>query len=261
MPLSDAPPTLEAVLGAIPSRAQAAIVTDDLRYVALREHALAYGVRAGLARRAYELQALMEGRAANLDLIFDFGRLLLDRNVLPPVLVSADRQLRLEDDATLRLTDQTLSIVAQARFVTAAPNWRDYLVRSISFTPPTLDAVLVPRSGAEREAFEAGVQQGWSAGVAQADQLFDGALARLRRDYDGMVLYRKLLAEKMVSKPYVAEADLGVTGDRSRLSIGERVLRITAVPGLEVASSKWRPIAVPQGPAPPPGRPGTVEID
>ena len=53
-------------------------------------------------------------------------------------------------------------------------------------------------------------------------------------------MYRKLLAMNMVSPPYVSHTDLGVTGDGAEIHIDDRVLRITALPALNVNSSEWR---------------------
>ena len=58
----------------------------------------------------------------------------------------------------------------------------------------------------------------------------------------GMVLYRELLAEHMVSPPYVAKAQLGVTGDATQLRINDQVLRITAQSALQPNPSKWMPV-------------------
>ena len=55
-----------------------------------------------------------------------------------------------------------------------------------------------------------------------------------------MILYRKLLAMNMVSPPYVSHLDLGVTGDGNELHIDDQVLRITALPALNIRSDEWR---------------------
>jgi defect in organelle trafficking protein DotC len=43
----------------------------------------------------------------------------------------------------------------------------------------------------------------------------------------------------MVSPPFVSHTDLGVTGDPTEIHIDDRVLRITALPGLNVNSKEW----------------------
>lgn len=57
-----------------------------------------------------------------------------------------------------------------------------------------------------------------------------------------MILYRKLLAEHMVSAPFVAKAQLGVTGDATQLRINDQILRITGQSQLQPNPSKWKPI-------------------
>ena len=58
----------------------------------------------------------------------------------------------------------------------------------------------------------------------------------------GMILYRRLLTLHMVSAPFVASADLGVTGNATHLRINDQVLRITAQSALQPNAKKWRPV-------------------
>ena len=46
----------------------------------------------------------------------------------------------------------------------------------------------------------------------------------------------------MLSKPYVSQADLGVTGGGDDMRINDRVLRITAIPQLQTNTKNWKPI-------------------
>ncbi len=62
------------------------------------------------------------------------------------------------------------------------------------------------------------VEMGWFEGIDQADQIYTENLARLKRDYQGMIRYRMLLAQNMVSAPQVAHRELGVTGGGEELS-------------------------------------------
>jgi len=54
------------------------------------------------------------------------------------------------------------------------------------------------------------------------------------------VLYHKLYAQNMVSAPFVAQADLGVTGDDREMRVNDRVLRITDTSRLNVDSHSWK---------------------
>jgi defect-in-organelle-trafficking protein DotC len=57
-----------------------------------------------------------------------------------------------------------------------------------------------------------------------------------------MALYRNLLLKGMVSKPFVARTDLGITGDSSDLYINDQILRITSLPKLQVNPGRWKSI-------------------
>ena len=59
-----------------------------------------------------------------------------------------------------------------------------------------------------------------------------------------MLLYRKLLQEKMVSPPYVSKTNLGVTGNGSDMRINDQVLRIAELPKLQTDSNNWQAIVV-----------------
>lgn len=251
MAVSDTPPTLEAALtGPLQRGPVAQDAAGELRLGALQDDALAYGVRSGLARRTWEIQQLLRRQASELDRVFDFNALLMERNVLPPVLTEARAVVSTEGTDTIRVTDRVYTIAQQARFVTVAPSWRTYLITEATFTHTAPDAYLRPRTEAEAAAWRTSVQHGWTAGTAQADQILEQALARLKRDFQGMVLYRTLLSQGMVSKPYVAEARYGITGDGNQVNINQRMLRITAMPQLQ-REAAWKPIAVPATPLSP----------
>lgn len=259
MAVSDTPPNIDQVLAEMNRRGAEVRVlaaSGELRIGALREDALAYGVRAGLARRSFEIRALLNADAMQLDRVFDFNGLLLDRNVLPPVLTEAQQVVHTEGSDTLRITDRTYTIARQAKFVTVAPTWRDYLLGGVTYSMSAAPELsLRPRSADEEAIWTRAVQDGWLAGVQQADQILAQSLARLKRDFSGMVLYRTLLSRGMVSKPFVAEARYGVTGDGNSVNINERMLRITALPQLQPYGN-WKPIVVPAQPISPPSQAG-----
>lgn len=244
---ADVPPTLEHLLSPKAAEVRPLSEVGDVRLETLREDALAYGVRAGLARRSWEIRQILSRQERELDRVFDFRALLMDQNVLPPVLTEARDVVSTEGTDTIRVTDRVYAIVQQARFVTAAPTWRDYLLSEVNYSYQGPDGFLRPRTAEERAAFDAAIRDGWSAGIAQADAIFSDRLSRLQRDFAGMVLYRTLLSRGMVSRPFVAEARYGITGNSEQVNINERVLKITAMPALQTPSA-WKPIAVPASP-------------
>ena len=137
------------------------------------------------------------------------------------------------------------SIISQARFATTPPNWHDYLW--MTYTKPDVPSkFLLPRNKEEHRVWKRAIQTGWEKGIQQAYSIFQQSLARLKRDYQGMLLYRKLLQEKMVSPPYVSTTALGVTGNGTDMRINDQVLRITELPKLQTDSANWKAIVVKQ---------------
>ncbi|MEX3556980.1 MAG: type IV secretory system conjugative DNA transfer family protein [Burkholderia sp.] len=252
MPVSDTPPTLEQVLAGQDKAAVEYRLEQDinqLRLDALKSGALSFGTQAGFQRRTYEIAEVTKAKAKQLDQIYNFQGLLLERNVVPPVLQEARDTYQATGDTAIRLADRTYQVIKQARFSVKPPTWQEYLLRSVTINGAgKTDSGLVPRNDAEERYWKAQVQEGWTLGVQQADQVFAADLARLNQDYKGMVLYRHLLTRKMVSLPYVAQSNLGVTGDANSMSINDRVLRITALPELDVRSERWNAPLLPAAP-------------
>lgn len=210
-----------------------------IREMALKETALSLGAQSALAWRAKFINEQLVKQSRRLDSIYDFNSLILEHNILPPVLLEGRNTLNLADTQTIRISDRTYKVAKQARFVTTPPNWRQYLWMDYK-QPEYPHLTLLPKTKAERALWENCVERGWKNGIEQANTIFEESIARIKEDFTGMILYRKLLAMNMVSPPYVSDTDLGVTGDGGEIRIDDRVLRITALPALNVNSNEWR---------------------
>jgi len=221
-----------------------AINIPKIRLYAIQQAATGLGAQSALAWTAKGINASLEKDDLNLNQVFNFGALLLDKNVLPPVLSEGDDALAQDSPITLRLADKVYKIESPARFVTTAPSWREYL--SMNYEEPERPNVtLLPRNSEEVKLWNQYYDEGWKDGAAQADQIFSENMGRMKRDYSGMILYRKLLAQNIVTAPFVAKSDLGVTGDVNQLRINDQVLRITATSELITDSNKWKSVVVP----------------
>jgi len=210
-----------------------------IREMALKETALSLGAQSALAWRAKYINESLVQQARHLDSIYDFNSLILEHNVLPPVLLEGRNTLNLSDTQTIRISDRTYKVSKQARFITTPPNWRQYLWMDYKKPEPP-NITLLPKTKSERAVWCTYIDKGWKNGVEQANTILEESIARIKEDFVGMILYRKLLAMNMVSPPYVSDTDLGVTGDGGEIHIDDRVLRITALPALNVNSSEWR---------------------
>ena len=230
---------LQAMTNTKRATARGMPTTGKIREMALKETALSLGAQSGLAWRAKYIDDQLVKQTRNLDAIYDFNALVLEHNVLPPVLIEGRNTLNLSDTQTIRVSDRTYKVAKQAHFITTAPDWRQYLW--MDYQKPAYPHIsLLPKTKEERKIWSNYVEKGWENGVIQANTILEESIARIKEDFTGMILYRKLLAMNMVSPPYVSNTELGVTGDGDEIHIDDRVLRITALPALNINSEEWR---------------------
>lgn len=217
----------------------------DIRQDAIKEAALSYGARGGLAMRTFEIRKELDVRTRYMDKVFDFRNLLIAAPsgllIEPPIISEAENALLIEaggQDAAV--ADRYYHINTNARIVSAPRTWHAYLERNWGEVAPPPD-ILRPADDKERALWIEYVGKGWDEGYAQADQIFEEDLARLTADYQGMVRYRMLLAQKMVSAPYALQIDRGVTGGGNEMRVGDRAVKITGVPELVPGYEQWQP--------------------
>lgn len=241
-----APVTYEQVVVQPNSLSDEKSKIPPIRYKALSEAAFSYGAQGGLANRSYVLAKKVKKLEPILDQSMRFELLMLDHNVVPPVLVESHGSMSQDTDTVLRLADATYKIEKPARFTTVPLSWREYLLSGLSFDAPVPEKSLLPRNSDEKKVWEQFASDGWKMGVTQADQIFVESLHRMERDIKGMVIYRNLLAKKMVTAPFVAQSNLGVTGNDKMMNINDRVLRITVPSALNVQQKDWKPRVTPE---------------
>lgn len=248
-PTDTTPPTLESLQNVqAPEQTQQA--GFQVRVEAQKEAALSYGLRGGLAWRTYEINQRLDKFADPLSRIYNFRQLLMAAPggvyVEPPVIEEQLEALKIADAGqSAALTDKVLTITANAKLVTTARDWRNYLQRDWGVPDPPPD-ILLPTTDDERKNWEEWVKEGWQKGIEQADDIFAEDCARLTRDFTGMVRYRKLLAETIVSAPYAGLVQRGVTGGGLEMRIGDRAVTITGPAQLKPQSQTWRPISISQ---------------
>jgi defect-in-organelle-trafficking protein DotC len=216
---------------------------SNIREEGLKETALTLGAQSGLAYRSKQINQSLEKKSTYLNNVFNFNPIMLEHSVVPPVLIQANNTLSISGPDSLRISDKTYRIAKQAEFVTTPPTWRTYLWMKFK-TPELPNKTLLPRNPQEEQVWKKYIAIGWGKGEKQADRIFKVNLAQLKRDFQGMLLYRDLLAKHMISQPFVAKTDLGVTGDGNSININDQVLRITATPQLQTNSKEWQPVLV-----------------
>lgn len=217
----------------------------DIRLDALREAALSYGARGGLSMRTWEIRQELDSRVRYLDKIFDFSQLLIPAPsgflIEPPVITESVNAMIIDNGGQqAAVSDRIYNIIKNAKITSTPRSWRTYLEREWGAVEPPPD-VLRPENAEERRIWVEQVNLGWKLGYDQANDIFEEDLNRLISDFNGMVRYRLLLAQGMVSPPYALQVDRGVTGGGEEMRIGDRALQITGVPELVTGIDQWQP--------------------
>ncbi len=222
-------------------------VSLDIRKDAQTDAALSYGARGGLAFRSNEINESLEGYAPALDRVFNFQRLLIKAPsgllIEPPIITEAQNTLLIaKSGIEAAVADRIYNIIKDAKIVTAPRDWRQYIqplpVEKKIKVPPK---ILWPTTAEEKRNWDDAFMRGWEAGVTQANQIFDSNLERLISDFNGMVRYRMLLAQNIISAPYALHEDRGITGGGDMLRIGDRALRITGPSEFRTGYDEWQP--------------------
>lgn len=207
----------------------------------VREAALSYASRYALYWESQKINEHVQKNTRPLDAVFNFNALYLTNNLLPPVLVETTQNVNASDPNILRISDRMIQIIRPASFMSVAPSWRHYLMMAFPI-PEKPIGNLLPRSALERQVWDEAIAMGWKAGRIQASQIFRNHIGTLQRDYTGMVLYFKLLAQGMISPSHAAVADLGVTGDGQSMQLNDRLVKITSQSELlPDRMQQWKP--------------------
>ena len=227
---------------------------ENFRHASMREGAMSWGARAGQARRSWEIAVSYTTRAADLDTAWDFKRVavaapLSSGWLLPPVIQRGGSVWSASSRGAEAATEY-YSILRPGRIAGRLPDWRDYLPAPAGAPEAPLEELL-PRPGEEKQWRE-WAAEGWEAGQQLAEAELEESLARLERDYTGMLEFRRLLAMGMVSD-MVVEAEhwpASVIDNGSELRIGGRKVRMVSDAGFVGDTGRWKPQIVPVAPTP-----------
>jgi hypothetical protein len=204
-----------------------------MRPMAIREAAQLVTIQTAVSWRYKQLLAETERHAAIMDTAFNFGPLLMTQGealIMPPVLTRAGASMRIEKPDTATTAKTSYELLAPARYVPAAPSWREFMMVDSFPEPEKPNPAVMPKDEKERAIWRSAVRDAWARGITEADQLYADNVARMVRQYRGVMLYHLLTAQHLLSRVNTASADLGMkTSDNGgKLNIGQNVYRITA---------------------------------
>lgn len=217
----------------------------DIRKEAQKEAAVSYGARGGLAFRTYQIRQEIQLRAPYLDKVYNFNELLIPAPsgflIEPPIISEVENAMIIDRGGQeAAISDRIYNIIANAKIVSVPRTWREYLEREWGDVEMPPD-ILRPNNDEERAEWKKQVEIGWAQGLAQANEIFEEDLNRLQADFQGMVRFRMLLSQGMISPPYALQVDRGVTGGGDEMRVGDRAVEITSSPGLISEYDKWQP--------------------
>jgi defect-in-organelle-trafficking protein DotC len=212
---------------------------NQMRRQAIVDIASSLGASAGLSYRMNQIMIDVNKSASKLDHLFDFSRVIIDNGVLAPVLTEGLSNYAQDSDDQVRIADKIYKIESPAKFVSVYPTWRSYLVFSFptyELPPPSF----LPRNDTEKAVWDSAVKEGWQKGIMQANNIFENSYNRMERDYSGMIKYKILLAEGLITPTIIAKQNFGVTGGGKEMSINDQVFRITDHSALNPNQEKWK---------------------
>jgi defect in organelle trafficking protein DotC len=216
---------------------------STMRRDAIQQTASILGARGALAYRSVQVDHMLNKQSSLLDGIFNFNRLLLPHNILPPVIETSSNSMSENSNTSVRGSSKTYRLIQREKFVTVAPTWRDYLIMNYK-KPEVPSHILLPQNRGEANLWNQSLNQGWKQGITQANEIFEANLNRLKRDVDGMILYQRLLTQRMISAPSVTMKSLGVTGNAQEININDYIKLITGHSQLQPDSRQWRAIVI-----------------
>lgn len=217
------------------------------RDMGIKSNGLRSGQQFGYADQLQYLQDCIQQKSASLDKIFNFKWLLGYAsegspvvNVLPPVILKSHNYVQGGNKGrSITISDQYYQLYANARLVTVMPDWRDYLIHPIP-APEKIASWLLPQDSSEQGVWKTSFNAGWGLGVKQADEEMSYRISLLNRDFNGMLTYLRLYAEDKVSSPFVAYSQKSVSGDQTKMSINNRIYRITTPASLNTNPDDWK---------------------
>jgi defect-in-organelle-trafficking protein DotC len=209
-----------------------------VRAQAIQEAAAAFGAQAGLSARARHINNELRVNAVQYDKVFNFSAVMLEPGFLPPVISEGRDAYNQPSDFQVRAADRIYKIEFPARLVNVPPRWQDYLFVSES-TPMAPDRTSLPKTASEKALWDEWAARGWQQGESLAEETFRSNMGRLKRDFEGMLRYKTLYAQGLVTKPIMAKSNLGVTGGGDEMAINDRIYEVTDKARLNPDRSRW----------------------
>ncbi|ARM86201.1 type IV secretory system conjugative DNA transfer family protein [Marinobacter salarius] len=215
-------------------------LTGDLRLQAIKEAAFSLAAQTALAWRYDQLLDFTKSQEGTLDRIASFSPFVVDKHMLLPSITEVrDRFEVSPDDQKLRTVKVQYRVDEPPRAISSPPTWRDYLWREYPY-PDDPHPKLLPRTMSEVGAWEGATDEGWKAGLEQAQFSWENNLNELVQDIRGRITYRILEAREIVDRPVMVGSVPEMTTDDGGkvINAGDTVYSV-AVPLSFKSQNEW----------------------
>lgn len=204
-------PDLETILNLDKGSYVETTKITEPRLQALREAACSLGAETGSKTRSLEIRALYEKESDRLYRLYPFQSVMLEFGVMPPVITVARDSVSQVSDIEVTFAGVTYTKIADAKFVTVAPTWRDYIYRGLTFNKVEIPPVnFLPEKPEEKAVWKEEVARCYKKGLEQANAVLEINRADLRRDFKGMLQYKLLALKGEITAPVVLTSNSGV---------------------------------------------------
>jgi defect in organelle trafficking protein DotC len=215
-------------------------VAAKARSKAIMDTAFGVGVKTGMAWQLQNIDLAIKHHERELDTVYDFGHLVIQDIVIPPVITEARDLYNQDGNYSLRLSGAYYKIEYQARFSSVPPSWHEYL----EFPKPNLDqaalmSALLPKNSEERHTWERAVTNGWQQGVEQANLMLKHGFDKMNRDFAGMIRFHTFVIQGKLTMPAIARESIPVTIDGQTMAVDETLLRITTLSEFKGEMANW----------------------
>lgn len=226
---------------------------DDVtnkRYAAMRDAAMAVGAQHGYIDEMNKIRRQLLAEERVWDDLFAFKDLMRIASdgenslyFLPAVIhESAEVTTKSDDHNRIVVSGQYYEIIKRERLVTNPPDWREYLLIDIPVDASKPVGALLPKTPDEQVYWANHVEEGWKAGVLQANAEMLARIRHMGSDYIGMIKYVRLVAEGKIEPSFVASATQNMVNEGDSMHLNRKTFAITAPALFNGNVRDWKPL-------------------
>jgi defect-in-organelle-trafficking protein DotC len=210
-----------------------------LRLDAIRQEGLRVGAQMGLADRYDQLMDYCLAIEPKLNVAFNLAQFVRDGHLLIPSITEVRDQYTKEGDK-VTVVRAGYTVQEEAQVVSSVPTWRDYIYQRYD-RPELPHETLFPKTDAEVTTWKKSLNEGWQAGVYQADANFQDRLNQATKAVEGRYQYITLESKNMFTPADLKVVNSQVTFQGRTMNVGEQIIGIGQL-GNFTQVKTWAPV-------------------